>query len=150
MGSVPLTTLESTMKKKLFIFVILILFSLTACDNSLQKATQQVLGKEERSTPTPPPAEEENEAEQSEEEKNTSACPEVDPHPIAVSISEKFDVSYEKVIDWHCDGYIFEDILLALQTSKMSDMEPDTLLKEIETKTWEEIWEDLGITNPKE
>lgn len=149
MGSVPLTTLETTMKKKHFIFVILILFSLTACDNSLQKATQQVLGKEERNTPTPPSAEEESEAEQ-DEETNTSACPEEDPQPIAVSISEKFDVSYEKVIDWYCDGYIFEDILLALQTSKMSDVEPDTLLKEIEAKTWEEIWEDLGITNPKE
>ncbi|MFO7944425.1 MAG: hypothetical protein R6U51_09045 [Anaerolineales bacterium] len=138
------------MKKKLFILVILILIALTACDNSLQKATQQVLGKEERNTPTPPPTEEENEAEQSEEEKNTSACPEEDPQPIAVSISEKFDVSYEKVIDWYCDGYIFEDILLALQTSKMSDVEPDTLLKEIEAKTWEEIWDNLGITNPKE
>ncbi|MBS3750302.1 MAG: hypothetical protein KGY39_02225 [Anaerolineales bacterium] len=138
------------MKKKLFIFVILILFALTACDNSLQKATQQVLGKEERSTPTPPPTEEENEAEQSEEEKNTSTCPEADPQPIAVSISEKFDVSYEKVIDWYCDGYIFEDILLALQTSKMSDVEPDTLLEEIKEKTWEEIWDNLGITNPQE
>jgi|GEM_PF-2786230 len=149
-GSILLITLETTMKKKLLIFVILILFALTACDNSLQKATQQVLGKEEHSTPTSHSAEEESGAEESDEEKNTPACPEEDPQPIAVSITEKFDVSYEKVIDWYCDGYIFEDILLALQTSKMSDVEPDTLLKEIEAKTWEEIWDDLGITKPKE
>ena len=150
MGSVPLTTLETTMKKKLFIFVILILFALTACDDSPQKATQQVLGKEGHSTPAPPSTEEESGAEQSDEEKNTSACPEEDPQPIAVSIAEKFDISYEEVISWYCDdGYIFEDILLALQTSKMSEMEPETLLVEIESKTWEEIWDDLGITNPK-
>jgi len=139
------------MKRNYIILAILILFTLTACDNSLQKATQQILGKEQRSTPTPPSTEEERGAEQSDEKQNTSACPEEDPQPIAVSIAEKFDVSYKEVISWYCDdGYIFEDILLALQTSKMSDMDPDTLLEETETKTWEEIWDDLGITSSKE
>jgi len=139
------------MKRNYIILAILILFTLTACDNSLQKATQQILGKEQRSTPTPPSTEEERGAEQSDEKQNTYACPEEDPQPIAVSIAEKFDVSYKEVISWYCDdGYIFEDILLALQTSKMSDMDPDTLLEETETKTWEEIWDDLGITSSKE
>lgn len=130
------------MKHKYLLFVILIIFALTACDNSLQKATQRTLSKEETNTATPPPESGEGES----EEEDT--CPEDDPHPIAVSISEKFDVSYEKVINWYCDGYIFEDILLALQTGKMADVEPDELLEQSKMKTWEEIWKELGITNP--
>ncbi|MFO8036280.1 MAG: hypothetical protein R6U57_06620 [Anaerolineales bacterium] len=130
------------MKLKHLCLVILIIFTLASCDNSLQKTSQRTLSKEETNTATPPP---ESGTVGSKEEVT---CPEEDPHPMAVSISEKFDVPYQEVINWYCEGeYLFEDILLALQTSKMSDAEPGDLLEQTKTKTWEEIWEELGITN---
>ncbi len=130
------------MKKHTYLcLIILVIFALASCDSSLQKAAQRTLSKEETNTATPPPESGEGES------KEEDTCPEDDPHPIAVSISEKFDVSYAEVVSWYCDGYIFEDILLALQTGKMSGAEPDELLEQAKTKTWEEIWKDLGITN---
>jgi hypothetical protein len=131
-------------RRYLYLIILIIIFALASCDSSLQKAAQRTLSKEETHTSTPPL--ESGKVESEEEE----TCPEEDPHPIAVSISEKFDVPYQEVIDWYCDGYIFEDILLALQTSKMTDREPGGLLEEAETKSWEEIWEDAGITKPQE
>lgn len=132
------------MKLKHLCFVILIIFTLASCDDSLQKTSQRTRSKEETNTATPAP--ESGTVESKEEE----TCPEEDPHPVAVSISEKFDVPYQQVIDWYCKGgYFFEDILLALQTSKMSEAEPGDLLEQTESTTWEEIWEELGITNPE-
>lgn len=74
-------------------------------------------------------------------------CPPTSPHSVAESIAEKYDQDYEDVIDWYCSGYLFEDILVALQTSRLSDQETPSLLKLSEDQTWFEIWEDLGL-NP--
>jgi len=77
-------------------------------------------------------------------------CTDQDPHPVGKSIAEKFDVTYEEVMTWYCRGETFEDILLALQTSKMSDKTPGELLKMKETQSWDDIWDDLGITSPEQ
>lgn len=76
-------------------------------------------------------------------------CPEESPHPIAEDIAGTFEVSYEQVDAWFCSGIPFDEILLALQTQKITDIEVEQLFDErMQGKTWDEIWNDLGITTP--
>ena len=81
-------------------------------------------------------------------EMSVTRCTEVDPHPVGVSIAEKFDVSYERVMTWFCGGYSFDEILVALQTSGMSDRAPEELLAMRANKSWDQIWTELGIVGP--
>jgi len=75
-------------------------------------------------------------------------CPETSPHPVAADIAETFDVEYELVIGWFCDGHAFDEILLALQTQKIVEVEVDFLLKERDSgKSWDQIWRELEITS---
>lgn len=74
-------------------------------------------------------------------------CTEQNPHPMGLSISEQFQISYEQVMTWYCQGDAFSDILLALETQEIADeVEAEELLSRLETQTWEEIWEDLGVS----
>ena len=88
------------------------------------------------STPLPTPGQ---------EEQNIN-CTQYNPHPMGESIAEKFNASYEDVMGWYCDGYAFEDILLALQTSQLVEESPQNLLSRLDTQSWEEIWEELDLT----
>ena len=81
-------------------------------------------------------------------ENSETNCAALDPHPMAVSITEKFEVTYDEVMTLYCDGFAFSDILLALETTQLVDQEPEELLKLLETKSWEEIWSELGV-NPQ-
>ena len=70
-------------------------------------------------------------------------------HPIAVSIAEQYAhlTDYDEVVGWFCEGAIFEDILNALTTEELSDVDAgDVLLMVAEGMTWDEIWLELGIT----
>jgi len=144
------------MQRRLLIITVVLLVSLSACEASLQKGTQQLLKAKETNTQAPQEPKEPTPQETAPEEKQATDeierenCPEEDPHPIGKSIAEKFNTTYEKVINWYCDGYIFEDILLALETSKMTDVEPEGLLEKLETKNWDKIWQDLGIVDTEE
>ena len=62
------------------------------------------------------------------------------------SIAEKFNSSYEEVIGWYCDGFAFEYILLALQTSQLVEESPGEILSRLASRSWEEIWEELDLT----
>lgn len=73
-------------------------------------------------------------------------CSALNPHPLAVSITEKFEITYDEVMILYCDGYAFSDILLALETSQLVDQNAGELLTLLETKSWEEIWSDSGIS----
>lgn len=64
-------------------------------------------------------------------------CTEFDPHFIGMSIAEKFDVTYKEMVGWNCDDKTFEDILLALQTSQLSDKKPEELPAMLATQTWD-------------
>ena len=55
-------------------------------------------------------------------------CSALNPHPMAESIVEQFEVAYEQVMTWYCDGYAFSDILLALETAKLVDQDVPDLL----------------------
>lgn len=70
-----------------------------------------------------------------------------DIHPIGQSIAETFpDVTYEQVMVMFCNGAAFEDILLALETAKLTEEQPEELLASLaEGSTWEEIWQSLNL-----
>jgi hypothetical protein len=74
-------------------------------------------------------------------------CSTLNPHPIAQGMEETFDVTYDEIMTWYCDGFAFSDILLALETSELAEVSVPDLLLLIEDQSWEEIWDDLGI-NP--
>ena len=72
-------------------------------------------------------------------------CSSLNPHPIAEGITEKFSISYDEVMTIYCDGYAFSDILLALETEQLVDQSVEDLLSLLETRSWEEIWSELGV-----
>ena len=75
-------------------------------------------------------------------------CSTLNPHPLAVSMEEKFEVSYDEIMTWYCDGYAFSDILLALETEKLVDLSAPALLSRLRNRSWEVIWDELGV-NPE-
>lgn len=74
-------------------------------------------------------------------------CTSATPSPIGQSISATFEIPYETVMTWFCDGYSFENILIALETSEAVDVPPETLLQMLLDKSWEEIWVEIGFTD---
>lgn len=131
------------MKHAYVVAILITLLSLTACDNSLQKVTPLVFEKRQAATETSPQTNE------SSEEAAYRQCMENESHPIAHSIAEKYEVTYQEIMQWNCAGITFEDILLALQTSKLSKVETSEILHQLEAKTWEQIWKELGVTYPQ-
>ena len=73
-------------------------------------------------------------------------CSTLNPHPIAQGMVDTYDVSYDEVMTWYCDGYAFSDILLALETSNLADIPVPDLLPLVRNQSWDEIWDDLGIS----
>jgi hypothetical protein len=72
-------------------------------------------------------------------------CAGADSDPIGQSIAETYDTSYEQVMIWLCDGYSFDNILIALETSEAVDIPAETLLEMLLEKEWEEIWDEVGF-----
>ena len=65
---------------------------------------------------------------------------------LAEHISDGFEIPVEAVMGWYCQGFEFEDILLALQTSTGLEITPDELLVRLDQgQTWDEIWKDTGL-----
>ena len=48
------------------------------------------------------------------EEPAEESCVGTDSHPVAMTLAEAFDMDYETIIGWHCDGYGFGEIGRAL------------------------------------
>jgi hypothetical protein len=74
-----------------------------------------------------------------------------DAHPIGSSIASQFPdlTEYEEVMVWFCNGFEFEDILTALQTSQETGIPPGELLETFANGlTWEAIWIELGMVEP--
>ena len=128
--------------------LLLLAVLLTACGASR-------VGSNEGSTLAPTAAESEIEWEaESDPGAEVSAgesltqCTEVNPHPVGQSIAEKFEVSYERVMTWFCSGHTFDEILVALQTSGMSDRSAEELLAMRQSQSWDQIWTEVGIVGP--
>jgi len=87
------------------------------------------------------------ESNQGTSEGEDKSCPTPDPHPIAGNIAEKYQRDYQEIIDWYCQGYEFEDILLALQTHRLTDKEVSVTLNMTGNMSWKEIWDQYDL-NP--
>jgi hypothetical protein len=154
-------------KGKLFITIgivsLLLLLFLTGCgtdtlksaENTSQEETiaedgsseEAAMGESNEETTTDgsdgEPAEEESGVEPTENPQTN--CSSLNPHPMAEGMAEQFDVTYDEVMTWYCDGSAFSDILLALETEQLVDQSPEELLSMLEDSSWEEIWQDLGV-----
>lgn len=75
-------------------------------------------------------------------------CSSINPHPMAEGMAVQFEISYDQIMTWYCDGAAFSDILLALETEELVDLSVEELLSKVENKTWEEIWQELDV-NPQ-
>lgn len=69
------------------------------------------------------------------------------PHAIGENIAESYDVPYEQVMTWFCEGYSFDNILIALETSEAVGVPAETLLEMLLDQEWEEIWVEVGLTS---
>ena len=72
-------------------------------------------------------------------------------HPIGKSIADQFPdlTAYDEVMVWFCNGFEFEDILTALQTSEETSIPAGELLEVFANgQTWEAIWLELGLVEP--
>lgn len=77
--------------------------------------------------------------------ESSASCVETDPHPIGQSIADKYDVEYERVMDWFCAGESFDDILLALETHRLTDLPVEQLLDRANEVGWEQLWDEEGV-----
>jgi len=69
------------------------------------------------------------------------------PHPVGSRIAARYGVPYEQVMIWFCqDRMGFGEIMLALQTAKVTEETPDEVVSErITGKGWGDIWFDRGL-----
>lgn len=125
---------------RLFVLPFLVLV-LNAC-----AATRGMVQEDPISLPTQSSHAGESAPQAEETKAAIESCPELSPHPVAVDIAKTFETDYEQVIGWFCNGHPFEEILLALQTQKISEVEVEVVLAErMGGKSWDQIWSDLGI-----
>lgn len=73
-------------------------------------------------------------------------CTETDPHPIGQEIASTYNVPYEQVMTWFCEGYSFDNIIIALETSQATEIPAQTLLEMALEKDWETIWQEIGFS----
>ena len=127
------------MKTKIIISlgIILLLICVVGCQNNSLNASNSLSKPEEIS--------EDASTEELVENPDTN-CSAINPHPVAEGMTETFEITYDEVMILYCDGYAFSDILLALETSELVDQSPEALLARLRTRSWQEIWDEFGIS----
>ncbi len=69
-------------------------------------------------------------------------------HPIARNIAAAYEVAYDQVMEWFSSGSSFEDILLALETGRLSELSVEDLLERSAEVSWEQLWEETRPAGP--
>jgi len=125
------------MKKNKFLFSLI--FLLSACSPMVETPDNKV---QEQTITEPVEMDVDSDAEKLE-------CQNSDMSILGRNIAAQFeDVSFERVMDWFCSGAEFEDILIALQTEKVTGQPAEELLKMLVTGlNWDEIWHSIGYIN---
>lgn len=128
--------------------MLLLLILLAGCTASRNQAANDTDNQPGPSTLGEQPAE--NDKDQAQEPTSTSGpdCYGPEIHPVGESIAEQFeDTSYEQVMVWFCNGALFDDILTALQTEKLTGEDAESLLDMLGAGlTWDQIWVEIGLT----
>ena len=75
-------------------------------------------------------------------------CLGMDHSQIGEGIAQQFEnTDYDEVMSWFCEGAAYEDILVALQTEKLTTYPADEMLAMLaDGMSWEEIWDVTGLT----
>ena len=91
--------------------------------------------------------EDEDDEENGEDPSNGFYCIQSEvPHPFGARLAERYGVEYTTLQEWFCAGFGWGQIMLALQTGMITEMEPGTLLEERSSGLgWGEIWQNLGL-----
>ncbi|MFW5748948.1 MAG: hypothetical protein ACOCYT_04970 [Chloroflexota bacterium] len=67
-------------------------------------------------------------------------------HPIAVQVADEFDVNVEYVVELHCEGYGFGNIIRAfLLTEENEELDVEALLAQAEEGGWGAILRESGL-----
>lgn len=69
-------------------------------------------------------------------------------HPIAGKIASTYEVAYDQVMEWFSSGSSFEDILLALETDRLTELTVEDLLARAAEVSWEQLWDEARPTGP--
>ncbi|HZW04047.1 MAG TPA: hypothetical protein VFF68_08975, partial [Anaerolineaceae bacterium] len=98
-------------------------------------------------TPTPTETETPDGTVTPTEEPEAPVCGPTDKqHPVGARIAATYGLEYEMVIGWHCEGYGFGQIMLALQTSALTELPAEDLLQmKTEQGGWGRVWQGLGL-----
>ena len=68
------------------------------------------------------------------------------PHPFGARLAERYEVDYETLQAWFCDGFGWGQIMLALQTSEITEGDPAALLEARQDgQGWGQIWQELRL-----
>lgn len=74
------------------------------------------------------------------------SCVGADPFPPAQALADLYDVSYDEIMGWFCDGYGIGEIMLALRTGEMTGLSADEVLSmKDELGGWGLVWQELEL-----
>lgn len=92
--------------------------------------------------------EEVDEDEDGEDKDESAYCSDENekPHPAAAFLAKLYDKDVSEIMEYHCDGFGFGQIFLALQTEKVTEVAYDEhLVSRTEGEGWGIIWQELGF-----
>lgn len=88
----------------------------------------------------------EEEVEEPAEDDSLMTCVGADPHRVAKAIADHYELDYETVIGWHCDGFGFGDIAIALKLAEEMETDVEDLLAQFAEGTgWGVMMKEAGI-----
>ena len=74
------------------------------------------------------------------------SCTGANPHPRASDLAEFYQVPYETIMTWFCQGhYGFGEIMHALEASLQTELTPEEILAKRAGEGWGQIWQELGL-----
>ena len=69
-----------------------------------------------------------------------------EPHPFGARLAERYGADYQTLQAWFCDGFGWGQIMLALQTSEITEGDPAALLEARRGgQGWGQIWQELQL-----
>ncbi len=80
------------------------------------------------------------------DEDEGDRCTGNDPHPAGEKLAAEYDVEYDDVMGWFCDGYGFGEIVLAIEAADQAEMDIDEVLDmKGEQGGWGRVMQELGL-----
>ncbi len=74
------------------------------------------------------------------------SCTGANPHPRASDLAEYYQVPYETIMTWFCQGHFgFGEIMHALEASLQTELTPEEILAKRAGEGWGQIWKELGL-----